>query len=283
MGRIDSERGSDNPRNTTENQPLTLSQPESNQRADQSTPDNPKQDGKNNGNTAKELAREFRWVEWATVIINGGLAVIGIIALCVYNGQLKVMRGQLDQMATDGRPWIKITDVTIDTSIPPTPALSFMPFPTSNGDAPFINLRTEVSIKNIGRGVAQNVYIMPAFVFETGKETQDAISPAEKRTCESYLFNDKPAQSFSWSALFPGDEVKYRLAVGGPFITQTIIKGNYLIATLIDCISYQFPLHYQTRSVFHVMGAQGKFIEVNKNLSPSQVRLLRDEHYEYAQ
>ena len=35
----------------------------------------------------KEMRREFRWFEFGGLVINGTLAIIGIIALCVYNGQ----------------------------------------------------------------------------------------------------------------------------------------------------------------------------------------------------
>jgi len=48
--------------------------------------------------TAKEMRREFRWFEWSSVIINLALAIIGVCALRVYNGQLKVMSDQLTEM-----------------------------------------------------------------------------------------------------------------------------------------------------------------------------------------
>src|SRR5437879_2015190 len=50
--------------------------------------DNP--DGEKN--VSKELAREFRWVEFAQIASNVILAVVGIIALCIYRGQLQEMR-----------------------------------------------------------------------------------------------------------------------------------------------------------------------------------------------
>jgi len=53
--------------------------------------------------TAKELAREFRWIEFFQLSINGALAIIGIFALCIYSGQLKVMQGQLDEMKNSSR------------------------------------------------------------------------------------------------------------------------------------------------------------------------------------
>jgi hypothetical protein len=43
-------------------------------------------------NTARELAREFRWVEFAQLVVNGVLAVIGIIALYIYSGELEQMK-----------------------------------------------------------------------------------------------------------------------------------------------------------------------------------------------
>lgn len=48
--------------------------------------------------TSKELAREFKWFELASVVINGVLAIVGIAVLCVYHGQLKTMQDQLFAM-----------------------------------------------------------------------------------------------------------------------------------------------------------------------------------------
>jgi hypothetical protein len=43
-------------------------------------------------NVNTELAREFRWVEVARIASNVVLAVVGIVALCIYYGQLSEMR-----------------------------------------------------------------------------------------------------------------------------------------------------------------------------------------------
>lgn len=59
---------------------------------------NPQNGTNGNQQTARELAREFRWVEITSLVINGALAVIGIVALCIYYGQLGVMRGQLGEI-----------------------------------------------------------------------------------------------------------------------------------------------------------------------------------------
>jgi len=49
-------------------------------------------------NVTQELAREFRWVEFAQIGSNVILASVGIFALCIYKGQLNVMRGQLGEI-----------------------------------------------------------------------------------------------------------------------------------------------------------------------------------------
>jgi len=43
-------------------------------------------------NVTKELARQFKWVEFAQIASNVGLFIVGIVALCIYNGQLDQMR-----------------------------------------------------------------------------------------------------------------------------------------------------------------------------------------------
>jgi hypothetical protein len=58
----------------------------------------PNQIANNQNATARELAREFRWVEVTQLIINGALAIIGIVALWIYHGQLEVMREQLGEI-----------------------------------------------------------------------------------------------------------------------------------------------------------------------------------------
>jgi hypothetical protein len=59
-------------------------------------------DGKGNAdeekNKTNELAREFRIAEKWVIGTNIVLGIIGIVALCIYNGQLRVMRGQLGEI-----------------------------------------------------------------------------------------------------------------------------------------------------------------------------------------
>ncbi len=50
----------------------------------------------------KELKREFSVFQIASLAVQGVLAIIGIGALCIYGGQLGVMRGTLDEMKRGG-------------------------------------------------------------------------------------------------------------------------------------------------------------------------------------
>ncbi|MBZ5628316.1 MAG: hypothetical protein LAO06_05550 [Acidobacteriia bacterium] len=67
----------------------------------------------NNGETETErLLRGTRTIERLQFGANATLAVIGVIALCIYGGQLAVMRGQLAEMKKTTviaqRPWLGI-------------------------------------------------------------------------------------------------------------------------------------------------------------------------------
>src|ERR1700724_4890863 len=61
-------------------------------------PDNGKGKANEEKNETKVLAREFRIAEKWVIGTNIILAVIGIVALCIYGGQLHVMRGQLQEI-----------------------------------------------------------------------------------------------------------------------------------------------------------------------------------------
>ena len=91
------ENNRDTPSNRPDNDPISQPQIETPpQKGEMGKKGNTATDG--NQNPAKELAREFRWVEFAQIGSNVVLAIVGIIALCIYNGQLGAMKGQLEQM-----------------------------------------------------------------------------------------------------------------------------------------------------------------------------------------
>ena len=97
---MDENNKADSPRQAPDHDPAIVSQPpelpvsqiEGNAAEDTNALTN------NNQNTPNELAREFKWFEIASVIINGVLALVGIAVLCVYRGQLNTMQDQLFAM-----------------------------------------------------------------------------------------------------------------------------------------------------------------------------------------
>lgn len=92
------EKNSDQPTANTQNQPPLqppVTPPAPLQGA---LPDDGKRDANDVKNQTKELAREFRIAEKWVIGTNIVLALIGLAALCIYYGQLKVMQGQLGEI-----------------------------------------------------------------------------------------------------------------------------------------------------------------------------------------
>jgi hypothetical protein len=90
----DSDTPSTNPdREPPSQRPVTPSAPQEGQVSNKGDTSTNRQQS-----TTQELAREFRWVEFAQIGSNIILAIVGIFALHIYNGQLGVMRGQLGEI-----------------------------------------------------------------------------------------------------------------------------------------------------------------------------------------
>lgn len=70
----------------------------------------------NENETSKELAQEFKWVEFGQLVLSGVLAVVGIIALIIYHGQLEVMRGQLGEIVKQFPEIKKSSDAARDAA-----------------------------------------------------------------------------------------------------------------------------------------------------------------------
>ena len=240
---------------------------------------------------AKELLRSHRfrqfctdpkmWFEFAALVVLGLYTNYTRLTLNEIQSQV-----QLAESAN--RPWLRISEIRLDDSLPNEPVLSFMPIPTikpMNG----ANLRVEFVIKNIGKGVAKDVFVSPNIVFEKWDATDpDRIAKAQKSSCEFWEKVQFPQGGFSWSALFPGDEVRSRVGIAAPFSDEVVShlpnkSGSYLAGALIGCVTYQYPRAYQTRVVYYILGERDRFIEVGKPLNESHIRLMRDPHYEFAQ
>ena len=80
------------------------------------SPDDGKRKSDEAKNEADELAREFRAAEKWVIGTNIVLAIVGIFALCIYYGQLRVMRGQLGEIVKQYPELQKSADAAVDSA-----------------------------------------------------------------------------------------------------------------------------------------------------------------------
>jgi hypothetical protein len=194
--------------------------------------------------TAKELAREFRWVEIGQFVVNGILAVIGIIALCIYGGQLKVMRGQLDEMSASRRPWvgpvgelkmIRPPGFWADERIDWPPEFAKAnPGIASTPPLRYVEVYTSWSIQNFGNSPARRVnHTLLAYV------SNDANNPtAEVRNMACKVGNQMVANpNVNATVLFPGNVIAFppTNAIAGVPRDMTDILGVWLVG----CVTYE--------------------------------------------
>ena len=97
------------------------------------------------------------WTAFATLVIAGATIKYTLYA----HRQWDTMRGQLDEMVNQSRPWIKITTVELRPGIAPIKTLMFH-WPLTGAEVPPI-LQVKVSLLNVGHSPAQNVEAVPEF------------------------------------------------------------------------------------------------------------------------
>jgi len=129
-------------------------------------PGDPIKRGNKESETAKELAREFKWIQPAQLIVNGVLAVIGIFALCIYSGQLKEKRKSTkaaEEAAKAASSAAKTADTTLKNQqqsfeIDQRPYMVCdIPVFSGNGLVADKPITANVTFKNIGRTPARRV------------------------------------------------------------------------------------------------------------------------------
>jgi hypothetical protein len=175
---------------------------------------------KSNANTnnkediGKELAREFRWVEVAQIGSNVVLAVVGIIALCIYSGQLSEMRKSSkaaqdaanasksaadtahDSLVLANRPWIKIKHRIVKP----------LNFDFVGAAGPAAIMSVEDTIENVGNSVALDVVswedvipVDPDFSTTSARKRRDEWCNANKR------FDPASSTTLNGTIMFPHD------------------------------------------------------------------------------
>jgi hypothetical protein len=189
-------------------------------------PDNPVDQAKREKSTASELAREFRTFEKLSLLVNVVLALIGIVALRVYNGQLGEMRRandvSRDALRAQTRPWIGLETVqsdplTIDgrgwvATIVRTRPKNFGNYPGAIYGCTFAEL-VVTDIEHGSKDIADRLDRLMTSKLPSGHGPVTTIYPSTGRSCLNSTFVT-PAQIIGNS------------------------KENVLTAYLIGCILY---------------------------------------------
>ena len=226
--------------------------------AELQTPEHIERSNQSNAN------RDYRLQVW--LIIGTWLA---FIAAAVYAGISRVQLGEIQKQTeiseSQYRPWLKITDVTVDAETGDLPVLFFSAFQYSGQRITTVAPSLDFHVKNIGRSVARDVFINPNVRFH---QTLD-INKVQGGVCDGARKGVYPVVQppFAWTAIFPDDEVSFRVAVGSLYQPADIYHfpekdkrpGDWISGTLIGCVMYQRPLIYQTSAVFILMGDKDRF------------------------
>ncbi len=219
------------------------------------------------------LGRKIKpWLEGIGILI-------ALVVTYLNLGTLRQVQRQADIVEADNRPWIKIVDITIDDSLPE--ALSFMPFNKSE----VVDIRLVITIRNIGKSVARDVFIAPVFVIDRPNST--TVDAEQVRACSAYS-RWSPGPPFVWSTVFPEETRKSSIATLAFYTNDMFFHpkgrpGNWIGGKVFGCVSYQAPRAYTTSAAFTVMGEHDRFLKVGEELDETQLRLARDEHYDRAQ
>jgi hypothetical protein len=230
----------------------------------------------------QRFQKTYLCIQWLLLIVTAGA-----FGAAAYYALLT--KQQVDLLEADNRPWLRIVKVELAPS-PHLPAIHFTPGLTGVKDSiSAMNVSVELRIKNIGKGVAQNVFIVPVVIFEPWNQTEFTTPADERRACDYWAKSGMAGQEgITYSAIFPGDEIVARAATTGVIFERDInhLPGRperNISSLLIGCVIYQSPHDYQTRALFQIMGPTDRFMEVGVDPDASSAHLLRDQHYEYAQ
>jgi hypothetical protein len=222
------------------------------------------------------------------------------IAATVYAGiagyQLSEIHQQTAIAEQQSRPWVKITEATLNSpetltyhttlmgtwTIHPNETLMF--FAATKPSVALANIRTTLHLKNIGKSVAHNIRVVAELFFATS--VYGSITKEQDRFCNLVDFNKRLDTPVSRSALFPDDAFTADINAFGGIAKDDITQRDgvdWVRPVLIGCAIYQFPRNFQTRIAYIVGGLETGDVRLGIPLTAEQIKFTRDEHSEYAQ
>jgi hypothetical protein len=173
----------------------------------------------NGGDDSNKTERAIR--NWTAI-----LAVSGVFAAIFAAFTLNAIRGQLDVMEKERRPWISANVSLVDPVI-------FTEWNNSKG----INVQLKFILKNHGDSPAINVRIWPQIMEHPGNPNRNELDGAQNKICQdtNAQANADPIGGF---AIFPNDEITRE----GPNIGisgQMLFNKRQLFA-ILGCINYTY-------------------------------------------
>lgn len=158
---------------STQDTPVPAPAPQENQEVLRHDESNAAENGPNI--TVNLPPDRVRAVEILQVVINGALAVIGVAAICIYGGQLRVMQGQLTEMQ-------KQTNLT-HQQIAGTDAAYIFSDVVTTGDEGTANAAVFARFMNRGKVIAKHVQgsiVVSLESFPSGKVIRSATKEFSK-------------------------------------------------------------------------------------------------------
>jgi len=219
------------------------------------------------------------------------LCIVALVAAWFAYGQLRVMKGQLDQMRADQRPWIKIIDVKTSAGDRlPILDLSFQ-HPGKHHEGTQATLQLEISMKNVGHSVATDTtadFELYAPLWKNGYALD--IIQEERRFCEESL-TKKAVTLTPKVILFPDESYTW---AGGAVTRITPENINQIggqpavLAVLIGCVNYNLASNpkmiNQSGFVYEVIHTKdrSRFFEVNRDVPGKNLKFLRNQQGDFA-
>jgi hypothetical protein len=187
----------------------------------------------------------------AMAAVSVAIFVVGIFQYCVFNKQLSVMQGQLEEMKTaritDQRPWVVVTGVDLDHG-------GGLGIPV-NGQP--IELTFGIDIKVLGASPAQRVFARADIVpnpFIMGKPVTLLLN-RQKQFCDGLKSRVMQNRSLEETSVFPGQTpfiVVRAKEKPGTFIHNA--GKTDIFPTVVGCVVYadQTGFPHQTGLIYDI-------------------------------
>jgi hypothetical protein len=171
--------------------------------------------------TSDEVAPATRTLMLWTAVLASATILMAYFAYFT----LDAIRGQLDVMETDKRPWIR---ANVSLAAP-------VRFTDWNGFKG-VSIQVKLSLKNYGTSPAINVRAPPRIVVHPGNPRRSELDPIQKKICDDTAA-DADKNPVGGLAIFPTEEVT---SGGWTSISGIYGTGERTLFSVLGCIVYTY-------------------------------------------